>query len=798
MSSTRSIAPARRAIVRWAWRLFRREWRAQLLVLCLATIAVGAAITAATMAVRAGTDPAGRFGNGGGVAHLDVRRPAETLATVEGLAARFGSVQQIDHELAPVAGAREAVDVRAFDPNQDLVAPMIGLLAGRYPTTSDEIALTTGVAALLDARVGDSITLARVDRTVVGLVENPARLSDGFGLVVPGSIATPTGVDVLIADPSRRIETGPSEVRATIMLRGSDDASGRLGLVAVVIAVAMSLVGLIAAAGFLVVAQRRQRQLGLLAAIGASRQHLRMVMLANGAFVGAIASVLGAAVGVLGWIAVRPSIESSADHRLGRLDLPWGIVGITMLLGLLTGTLAAWWPARTAGRVPVMTALSGRPPQPRALRRPVLLAIAIIAAGMGAIAEAGPTRPRPKVPLLVAGLLAIVLGVVLATPGAIRAAAVSAPRLPLPARLAVRDLARFRARSAASLAAVTMGLGIAVGVVVIAGANASQPSTPNLAPNQVLVHANGDDGGGPEAAPTARATVLDAQAASVIAALGERTAMVPLDVAVGVGSTLPILVGRPIDEHSTEMVGPAYVATSDVLAAVGIDPATIRADADVLTSRTERLRIVDPARRNDTIATVEHATLPPFTAGPSMLITPTAMQRNGWRSQRFGWLITLPRPPTAAELHEARTAAAQIGFVVELPDTPGDATAVQDAATLIGAATALLIIVTTIGLLRSESAGDVRTLTANGAPRRTRRAIAASTATTMGVLGVLLAVGGAYLASIAAFRADLGRLSPVPWPQLLGIAIGVPLLATVLAWLAAGREPPMIARRALD
>ena len=37
-------APARRAIVRWAWRLFRREWRQQFLILALITVAVGATI----------------------------------------------------------------------------------------------------------------------------------------------------------------------------------------------------------------------------------------------------------------------------------------------------------------------------------------------------------------------------------------------------------------------------------------------------------------------------------------------------------------------------------------------------------------------------------------------------------------------------------------------------------------------------------------------------------------------------------------------------------------------------------
>ena len=41
---------ARRAVVRWAGRMFRREWRQQLLVLTLLTVAVTAAIGSITIA----------------------------------------------------------------------------------------------------------------------------------------------------------------------------------------------------------------------------------------------------------------------------------------------------------------------------------------------------------------------------------------------------------------------------------------------------------------------------------------------------------------------------------------------------------------------------------------------------------------------------------------------------------------------------------------------------------------------------------------------------------------------------
>src|SRR5450432_3960891 len=54
---TRGGAPARRAIRRWAWRLLRREWREQLLVLALLTVAVAATTVGLGLVVNVqGTD----------------------------------------------------------------------------------------------------------------------------------------------------------------------------------------------------------------------------------------------------------------------------------------------------------------------------------------------------------------------------------------------------------------------------------------------------------------------------------------------------------------------------------------------------------------------------------------------------------------------------------------------------------------------------------------------------------------------------------------------------------------------
>jgi putative ABC transport system permease protein len=54
--------PARRAVIRWAWRLFRREWRQQLLVLGLLTVAVAATTWGAGVATNTPPPATATFG----------------------------------------------------------------------------------------------------------------------------------------------------------------------------------------------------------------------------------------------------------------------------------------------------------------------------------------------------------------------------------------------------------------------------------------------------------------------------------------------------------------------------------------------------------------------------------------------------------------------------------------------------------------------------------------------------------------------------------------------------------------
>ena len=95
-----------------------------------------------------------------------------------------------------------------------------------------------------------------------------------------------------------------------------------------------------------------------------------------------------------------------------------------------------------------------------------MLAALLIAGGVCSLAFAD----RTSKPLIVAGLLATILGTLLLGPLAIRIFARAAGHVPVAPRLALRDLARYQARSGAALAAITLALGITAAVVVIAAA----------------------------------------------------------------------------------------------------------------------------------------------------------------------------------------------------------------------------------------------------------------------------------------------------------------------------------------
>jgi putative ABC transport system permease protein len=821
---------ARRALIRWAGRMFRREWRQQVLVVTLLTVAVAAAIGSITVAYNSVPADNSDFGSGNQVLTFDGSDPRKLQAGLDSAKKWFGTTDVIGHHSVPVSGSVETVDYRSQIPGGAYAGELLALRSGSYPVGPGQVAVTDGVAESLRLEIGSTLALDGHRRTVVGIVENPSKLSDEFALVSPSS-ASPDRVTVLVDGSAGSTESffhsqGDRDRSALLgLMRKGNDVSAAAETLAMfsVATVFLILASLVAAAGFAVVAQRRLRQLGMLAAVGATEKHLRLVLVTNGAVVGAIAALIGTIAGLALWVVFAPTLESAADHRIDRLSLPWGLIAAAGLLAVVGATAAAWWPGRTAARLPVLLALSGRPPKPRPARHSAIAAAALIAVGIGCLA----LSDRDSPPLIIAGLLATILGSLLLGPLAIRTFSAVAGRVSIAPRLALRDLARYQGRSGAALAAVTLALGIAATVVVTASAEEAKRANepPSLSDRQIRVYL-----GSPEAPEARKVVPIDAPAqlerltAGVRRVAGklDRATLIPLRKAVQPG-TLSGVVGEtrffptieltrrfstPGEGKSYRSESQLYVATSAVLEYLGIDPASIDPSTDFLVDRSVAANdLVIPSftsRREFAVTNVQKIDSGQHHFGgesgrtPANFITLNGLRRHGWKQIPAGWLVESSRPLTSDQIAHAGAVAAEAGLTIEVRRETSPPTKVMAIATAAGVLLALAILALTVGLIRGESAGDLRTLTATGATSGIRRRLTAATAGALALLGAILGVAGAYLVLVAMYHDDLGYLSDVPFFYLVLVVIGLPLAAAAAGWLLAGREPPAIARPVIE
>ena len=165
---------------------------------------------------------------------------------------------------------------------------MLRLDSGRYPAGPGEVAVTDQVASEFGLTIGQLWRHRGIARHVVGIVENPQSLLDEFALVTPGQVTAPTAVTVLFDGSPSQLKSfrfpGGRANRANIHVPPTNSGGGFNPqiIVLTLATLGMLLIGLVAVAGFTVLAQRRLRSIGMLGALGATDNNIRLVVRANG------------------------------------------------------------------------------------------------------------------------------------------------------------------------------------------------------------------------------------------------------------------------------------------------------------------------------------------------------------------------------------------------------------------------------------------------------------------------------------------------------------------------------------
>ena len=197
---------------RWGWRLFRREWRQQLLVLGLLTLAVAATVWGASVVTNAqlANPNWATYGTAAAKATLPGSDPnlAADIATIQ---VRWGPADVIENQNI-ATGTTQSVQLRAENPNGHFNAPLLGLVSGAYPAGPGQVALTSQVAALYGAHVGGTWRAAGTTWRVTGIVQDPSNLADEFALAAPGQVRHPSQVIMLLGPAAARLATSNGDV----------------------------------------------------------------------------------------------------------------------------------------------------------------------------------------------------------------------------------------------------------------------------------------------------------------------------------------------------------------------------------------------------------------------------------------------------------------------------------------------------------------------------------------------------------------------------------------------------------
>lgn len=615
---------------------------------------------------------------------------------------------------------------------------------------------------------------------------------------------------------------------------------------------------LLAGAAFAVGARKQVRDMGLISAGGASPRQLRAVLLVQGATLGVLGTAGGVVVGLLvarlGW----PLWEWMNGSVLPVFRLGPEIL-IAVVVGVVSGVLAAVVPAVGAARRQPLDALSGRfrVSRDRSRRTAIVGGLGVatgVALGLAgsammardfrdyadALATAHLTgislqTPSPTAPiaLVLAGAVAAIAGLVLVMPSIIGVLGRIGARLPLPGRLAVRDADRHRHRTGPATSAIMLAVaGSVVAAFAMTGSARADEARwlPETPAHTLRIHSSYG--------------VDQEEAGALVSAATERAAAVLPDAEVLAPSELGYATAASQQERGAAPVqslwfidysscdGSCVIYGGGGGAAIA-DPALVRltlgrdltaaetaalARGEVLTTSASMIdgegRVTayldglaeirpDGSYVEEEVPTLSlPAVVVPrksyYTSMPGIFMSAETAARNGLvPTPDATRLISYSADATPAQVRAALRAAGaghRTGGSISEPyhDDYGIGLLVVGGiaglVTLIGVAIA-------VALSAAEGRRELATLSAVGADPAVRRRLAGAQALVISGVGALV---GVVLGSFVSYalRATFGAPSfTVPWANLAGVGLGVPVLAALVAASVTRSRVPMLERR---
>lgn len=764
--------------------------------------------------------------------------------------------------------------VMLTDATSPLLARKATLVSGRLPSKPGEVAVTEygknmglPTEGPMQARSdsGNPSDSKTVHVTIVGTVTTPFADVAAVGPVPTGY--KPSSSPGFLLDDTRTFSAADVEQwhRFGLDLTTRDNVSAQASAydvnttgdssMAFAIAVAtmafVAVTALLAGPAFAAGATRQRRSLGLVAANGGTRAVLRRIVLANAmilcALTALVSAVLGTALGVVAAkIACRQvtTLDAPTDIRFS-----W-IVGL-VVVSTLAALIAAWVPARAAGRTNLLQALRGQVSARVVKRRLPTIGVIAVAAGTLCLffatqrgGDGSSMSEEGQTALAYIGVPLFFGGAVLAVPYVLMVAGKLAGHLPLTPRLAVREVSRQRTRATASIGAVLATVAVCTGVSVYGAsedAYLAKTYTPSMPMGEAAFVSS---------SPGSRTSEADDNTA--IAAIRKIVPGAAGAWTVGAGDFMPrYLAGKCPAKGSGQDAAAAAVSVLGVddagMKLMGLDAATRDAlkrgeflhvgpstndslgvagwgpqsSATTITDGKVTLAAVqwkNAELPEATVASCSPLTVPArpvsFDAAfnlagstPNSLIAARETLAKHHMTAHLAAITVAPEGGVSKKLEGQLKAASPIDMPLMVER--GYSSPILVILGIMTAALAFVVLLTTIVstlLNDAESQADAATLATVGAPTGMRRRIVGAHAAAIGVIGALIGIAVGIAPGLILARASTNHMMDerthqlsggtyaIPWWSLAIMLIAVPLVAALVSMLFARRKPVLTRR----
>jgi len=403
------------------------------------------------------------------------------------------------------ANPRSTYAVVAALPDAAPIRDNLHLADGRFPQASGEIMLLAPMATELNARTGDTITIAAYTggqnestRTVkvVGILKG----ADSFGGTgAPDMYAWPSDlrswapqiefntilvtakpgtspnslISGLTSSLDKNLDVRTRDQQAAHMTSGITGGTSILTISLLAFAlIALFVASIVIGNTFTILVAQRTRNLALLRCVGATRAQIRRSVLFEAAILGGITSCIGIALGI-GMIvgAVQLYAANNPESIIASpLPVPLSTLLVPFLLGVFATIVSAWGPAKAATNVAPLAALRPAPLEAirshASLRRTILALMLLGGGGLVMLGGVVLSLASPNVGSMLLGVfggmlsfLGILVGAVLIVPRVVSLMGAIVARFGgAPARIAFANSARNPKRTTATATALLIAV----------------------------------------------------------------------------------------------------------------------------------------------------------------------------------------------------------------------------------------------------------------------------------------------------------------------------------------------------